>query len=112
MACDRGNPHVGYLNDPLSPAVLRLIARTIQEGDNNQMHVGMCGEMAGLPMAIPLLVGMGIDELSMASSSLPKAKQIVRSLDSRNASLIWERVKSMSTRSEIRSYLEGLPGMR
>lgn len=108
MACDRGNPSVSYLNDPFQPAVLRLIARTIQEGHRKGIPVGMCGEMAGLPAAIPLLVGMGIDEISMAPASVPTAKEIVRNLDSRNAAEIWNKAKSMTSPSEIRSYLEGL----
>ncbi len=107
MACDRGNPHVGYLNDPFSPAVLRLIASVIRAGRDARIGVGMCGEMAGMPIAIPLLAGMGMDELSMVPSSLPRAKDIVRNLDSRSAASVWKRVEHMITGSEIRSYLEG-----
>ncbi|HHY11325.1 MAG TPA: phosphoenolpyruvate--protein phosphotransferase [Firmicutes bacterium] len=108
MACDRGNPAVSYLSDPFYPAVLRLIARTIEEGHRKGIWVGMCGEMAGMPPAVPLLVGMGIDELSMAPASVPRAKEIIRNLSYEDAKGIWHKVRKMADRAEIRSYLEGL----
>ncbi len=108
MAADRGNPAVGYLSDPFYPPVLRLISRTIEEGHKNGIWVGMCGEMAGMLPAIPLLVGMGIDELSMAPASVPAAKGIIRSLNHGNAIDIWNRVQQMTDRNEIRAYLEDL----
>ncbi len=108
MACDRGNPAVSYLSDPFYPAVLRLIARTIEEGHRKGIWVGMCGEMAGMPPAVPLLVGMGIDELSMAPASVPRAKEIIRNLSYEEAKGIWHKVRKMIDRAEIRSYLEGL----
>lgn len=105
-AADRGNRSLGYLNDPLSPGVLQLIANTIKQGHKFGIKVGMCGEMAGMPEAIPLLVGMGIDELSMASSVLPKAKSVIRSLDTRKAALLWKTVQKMASSREIREYLK------
>jgi phosphotransferase system enzyme I (PtsI) len=108
MACDRGNAAISYLSDYFYPGVLRLIAKTIEEGHKHGIWVGMCGEMAGSPAAIPLLVGMGIDELSMAASSVPQAKAVIRNLDTAKAKEVWERVKGMSSNTEIRAYLEGL----
>lgn len=108
MACDRGNAAISYLSDFFYPGVLRLIARTIEEGHKHGIWVGMCGEMAGSPAAIPVLVGMGIDELSMATGSVPQAKAIIRNLDTAKAKEVWERVKGMSSNTEIRAYLEGL----
>lgn len=105
MACDRGNPSVGYLNDPFSPAILRLIAQVIEAGRAQGIPVGMCGEMAGMPLAIPLLVGMGINELSMAASSVPRAKQIVRSIDSRSATATCAEVRTLEDAAEIRAHL-------
>lgn len=106
MACDRGNPTVEHLNDPYYPAVLRLIARIIQEGHRKGISVGMCGEMAAMPPAIPLLIGMGIDKLSMAPASLPRAKEIIRNLSYETAKDIWRTVQQMTDNVEIRSYLE------
>jgi len=105
MACDRGNPAVGYLSDPFYPSVLRLIYRTINEGHKRGVWVGMCGEMAGMPLAIPLLIGMGIDELSMAPGSVPKAKEIIRNLDSRSLRGVWDKVKDLGTADEVKDYL-------
>ena len=108
MACDRGNAAISYLSDYFYPSVLRLIARTIEEGHKQGIWVGMCGEMAGSPAAIPVLIGMGIDELSMATGAIPQAKAIVRGMDTGKAKEIWERVKGMSSNKEIRAYLDGL----
>lgn len=108
MACDRGNPAVGYLSDPFSPAVLRLVAQVIEAGHAQGIPVAICGEMAAMPLAIPLLIGMGIDELSMASSSVPRAKQIVRSVNSRSAADIWSRVRKLSDAEQVRAYLESV----
>jgi phosphotransferase system enzyme I (PtsI) len=108
MACDRGNSAIAYLSDPFYPAVLRLIHRTIEEGHKQGIWVGMCGEMAGMPHAVPLLVGMGIDELSMAANSVPRAKQIVRGLDYASAQRIWGNLKGLSTNTEIKNYLKTL----
>ncbi len=105
MASDRGNSAVSYLNSPFEPAVLRLIDRTIREGHRKNIWVGMCGEMAGMPEAIPLLAGMNIDKLSMAPPLIPAAKEIMRSLDHKKAATIWETVKNMTSSEDIRSYL-------
>ena len=108
IAVDRGNPEVAYLSDPFHPAVLRLIARTIEEGHKHGIWVGMCGEMAGMPMAVPLLVGMGIDELSMASGMVLKIKDLLRRLDYETCKGIWNKVREMSTREEIKGYLQSV----
>lgn len=105
MAADRGNPELGSLSDPFHPAVLRLIERTIKSGHEAGIWVGMCGEMAGIPEAVPLLVGMGIDELSMAPGSVPRCKEIVRKLDLKRAQEVKEAVMKMTHAKEIRDYL-------
>lgn len=80
LAVDRGNPRVSELYDPFHPAVLRLIARTIECGHRAGLDVGVCGELAGMALAAPLLVGLGIDELSMAPSSIPVVRKVIQSL--------------------------------
>jgi phosphotransferase system enzyme I (PtsI) len=105
MACDRGNSEVSYLSDPFHPAVLSLINHTIEKGHEHGIWVGMCGEMAGSPLAIPLLVGMGIDELSMAAPSVLKAKEIVRGLDVAEAREIWDSVRHLGTNAEVKGRL-------
>lgn len=78
MAVDRVNERVANLYEPTHPAILRLIRGCVEAAHNNGIWVGMCGEMAGDPLYAPLLVGMGVDELSVAASSLPRVKEVIR----------------------------------
>ena len=80
MAVDRVNEKVAGLYEPTHPAILRLIRGVVEAGHNNGIWVGVCGEMAGEPLFAPLLLGMGIDELSAAASSLPRVKEVIRRL--------------------------------
>lgn len=74
FAADRGNARVANVGDPLHPAVLRQIARVIEAAHAAGRWVGLCGELAGNPAAIPVLLGLGLDEFSMAAGSIPAAK--------------------------------------
>ncbi len=78
LAAERGNPNVAGLADSFHPAVLKLIANVVQAAHAHSKRVGVCGEMGGDPRAIPLLVGLGIDELSMSASLIPQAKEMIR----------------------------------
>ncbi|MBM3859504.1 MAG: phosphoenolpyruvate--protein phosphotransferase [Verrucomicrobia bacterium] len=80
MAVDRVNEKVANLYDPTHPAILRLIRSVVEAAHNNGIHVAVCGEMAGQPLYVPLLVGMGVDELSVGASSLPRVKEVIRRL--------------------------------
>ncbi|HUI08104.1 MAG TPA: phosphoenolpyruvate--protein phosphotransferase [Verrucomicrobiae bacterium] len=80
MAVDRVNEKVASLYEPTHPAILRLIRAVVEAAHNNGIWVGVCGEIAGEPLFTPLLLGMGIDELSAASSSLPRVKEVIRRL--------------------------------
>jgi phosphotransferase system enzyme I (PtsI) len=79
LAIDRIDDSVSYLYDPLHPAILRLIRMTIDAGQDRGIPVSMCGEMAGNPRCVPLLLGLGLRELSMQPGSLLEVKEIVRS---------------------------------
>ena len=81
LAVDRGNERVAHLYDPLHPAVLKLIDATVRAAARADIPVSVCGEMAGDALAVPLLVGLGISELSATPSSVPIVKEIVRALD-------------------------------
>jgi phosphoenolpyruvate-protein phosphotransferase len=81
LAVDRTNERVAYLASPFHPAVLKLIDRTIQKAHENGRWVGLCGEMAGDPLAAPLLLGMGLDEFSMSPSAIPAIKELIRGLN-------------------------------
>ncbi len=82
LAVDRGNERVAHLYEPLHPAILTLIDHTARAGARHGRPVTVCGEMASNPLAVPLLVGLGISELSGTPGMVPVVKEIVRSLDS------------------------------
>ncbi len=108
MACDRVNERVAYLYDPLHPAVLRLIRGVIDAAHKEGKWVGMCGEMAGDLEAIPLLLGLGLDEFSMNPPAIPAAKALVRSLSMARAKDIAARALSLRTAEEVREYLQSV----
>ncbi len=81
LAAERGNPHVALLADAMHPAVLHLISLVVTAAHAQNKWVGICGEMGGDPNAIPTLVGLGVDELSMSAPLIPQAKKIIRELN-------------------------------
>ncbi len=87
IAIDRTNDRVSYLYQPTHPAVLELIQRTVAAGRENNIETAICGEIAGNPLYTPLLVGMGINELSMSPGSLGIVRRVIRKLDKREAEL-------------------------
>jgi phosphoenolpyruvate-protein phosphotransferase (PTS system enzyme I) len=87
LAIDRGNRHVADLYQPLDPAIIRMIKRVADVTKDKGIGVSMCGEMAATPQHIPLLLGMGIDELSMNPQSIPQIKRVLRSLNVNDARL-------------------------
>ncbi len=78
LAIDRVNEHVSYLYEPLHPAILRLVRRVVDAGHDAGIPVAMCGEMAGEPLYVYVLLGLGIDEWSMSATSIPRVKRILR----------------------------------
>ena len=81
LAVDRTNNNLADLANAFDPAVLRLIARVADSAHEHGKTVGVCGELGGDPIAIPILTGLGLDELSMNAPAIPVAKQIIRQLD-------------------------------
>lgn len=106
LAVDRMNEKVSYLYDPFNPAVLRLIEQVIQAGHRHGIFVGMCGEMAGEPLATPLLMAMGLDEFSMSASSIPQVKAVIRALDSARCRELWQQAQQFTDGSQIRQLME------
>ena len=78
LAIDRGNQYVAHLYEPFHPAVLRMIYQTVQAGINAAIPVSLCGEMAGDPLCAPMLIGFGVDELSMRPVVIPLIKRLLR----------------------------------
>lgn len=105
LAVDRDNAAVAPLYQQFNPAVLRTIKSVIDAGHKKNIWVGMCGEMAGDPLATLLLVGMGIDELSVVPTVLPEIKKIIRSVKYKDAKRIADKVLTLHTEVDIRDYL-------
>jgi len=99
LAIDRGNRNVAHLHQPLDPAVLRLIKRVADVSREKEIEVFICGEMAATARHIPLLLGLGMDELSMNPQSIPRAKRVIRSLSVSDArSFAREALKKKTAR--------------
>jgi phosphoenolpyruvate-protein phosphotransferase (PTS system enzyme I) len=105
LAIDRVNEHVNYLYDTLHPAVLRLIRQTITVSQAAGLPVSMCGEMAADPVSIPILLGLGIDELSMNALSVPLVKKLIRSLNMDESIELTRQAFEMHSAQEIRGLL-------
>lgn len=103
LAVDRMNDRVAPLYDGFHPAVLRLIVRVIEEAGRAGIHVGMCGELAGDPLATCLLLGMGLREFSMSPVSIPWIKQQVRETALSDAQCIFEAARGLDSADEIRA---------
>ena len=108
LAVDRDNSAVAALYQQFNPAVLRTIKSVIDAGHKRGVWVGMCGEMAGDPLATVLLVGLGIDELSVIPTVLPEIKKIIRSIKHKDAKKIADKVLTLSTEDEIKEYLSSV----
>ncbi len=108
MAVDRGNSSVATLFQPFNPAVLRMIRLVVDAAHKKNIWVGVCGEMAGDPLATALLTGLGIDELSVIPPVLPEIKKIIRSITLKDARRVADKVLTMNTEEEIREYLSAI----
>jgi phosphocarrier protein FPr len=106
MAADRGNARVAGLANALQPAVLRLVRQTVQAGHAAGIWVGMCGELAGNALATPLLVGLGLDELSMSAPAIPAVKAAVRELTVTQAEAIASEALQLESAAAVGAYLE------
>lgn len=101
MAADRMSEHVSYLYQPYNPSILRLVKMTIDGAHKEGKWAGMCGEMAGEPYAVPLLLGMGLDEFSMSATSILKARKMVNSLNKAEMEKLAAEALSLSTAEEV-----------
>ncbi|WP_026477767.1 phosphoenolpyruvate--protein phosphotransferase [Alkaliphilus transvaalensis] len=105
-AVDRMNEKISYLYNPFNPAVLRLIKSVIDNGHREGIWVGMCGEVAGDPRLIPILIGMGLDEFSMSAGALLAARKQIRTLSYQEGHELAQGVLKLSTAVEIEQYIE------
>ena len=105
LAVDRGNETVADLYTYYHPAVIRLIKMAIDGAHKNNIMCGMCGEAAGDPKMIPLLMGMGLDEYSMAAASIPEVKEWIGKLNTEKCKELVEQILRLSTAKEIEEML-------
>jgi phosphoenolpyruvate-protein kinase (PTS system EI component) len=105
LAAERGNERVAALADALHPAVLQLIRLAATAAASMGRWTGVCGELAGDPLAAPLLIGLGVTELSMSAPAIPHVKQVVRRTDLPSALALAERALATSSAAEVRDLL-------
>jgi phosphocarrier protein FPr len=103
LAMDRGNASLAARQDGLHPAVLRLIASTVEGAHRHGRSVGICGELGSDPLAVPILIGLGVDELSVSVPSIPTVKAQIRSLSAAALGTLAQRALTCSTAQEVRA---------
>ena len=106
MAADRMSEHVSYLYQPYNPSVLRLIANTIKGAHSQGKWAGMCGAMAGEPNAVPILLGLGLDEFSMSATQILKARKVVKSLSYEEMKDLAQECLNKQTAEEVLEYVQ------
>lgn len=107
LAVDRMNQEVSYLYDPFNPAILRLIKQVTATSENKEnFFTGMCGELAGDPLAAILLLGLGLYEFSMSPLSIPLTKKIIRSVRFEDAKVIAETAMNLETGEEVLDFIQ------
>ncbi len=105
LAIDRVNEHVAHLYEPLHPGVIRMLHRTVEAAHAAGIEVAMCGEMAGEPRYVPILLGLGLDELSMNAMAIPKVKRVVRRCRQDDCAELAHHILDSSTADEIKQRL-------
>ncbi len=107
LAMDRGNARVSYLYQPLHPAILRSIHRTIDAAHEAGIWVGLCGEMGSETRLAEVLLGLGFDEISLHGVALPKIKQVIRWTEVAEARRLVDHLMTLTTAQEANEYLAG-----
>lgn len=108
MAADRMSENVAYLYQPYNPSILRLINMTIKGAHKNGKWVGMCGAMAGEPYAVPILLGLGLDEFSMSATQILKARKVVTSLSYEEMQKLAEHCLNLDSAAEVLDYVKSV----
>ncbi|WP_436957255.1 phosphoenolpyruvate--protein phosphotransferase [Staphylococcus sp. AS1337] len=106
MAADRMSERVSYLYQPYNPSILRLVKQVIEASHNEGKWTGMCGEMAGDETAIPLLLGLGLDEFSMSATSILKARRQIKGLSQNEMEELANRAINCATSEEVQELVE------
>ncbi|MBC5637828.1 phosphoenolpyruvate--protein phosphotransferase [Ornithinibacillus sp. BX22] len=106
MAADRMNEQVSYLYQPYHPAILNLINNVIEAAHSEGKWTGMCGEMAGDPIAIPILLGLGLDEFSMSATSILPARTQLKGISRKEMASYKDKLLTMSTAEEVVAFIK------
>lgn len=110
LAIDRGNEHVAHLYRPLHPALLRILEKVVQAARTAGIPVSMCGEMAGEPGYLPILLGLGLTDLSMNTTAVPLLKSVVRSLSLAECKALFEEIRHLPTTAQIEAHVASRVG--
>ena len=108
LAVDRVNERVAHLYEPTHPAVLQLIRHTVEAGHRHGIWTGVCGETAGNPILVPLLLGLGVDELSASPGAIPLVKEVIRHIRFSEAQDLAEASRGMATGVEVLDHCRAL----
>ncbi|MDX6765698.1 MAG: phosphoenolpyruvate--protein phosphotransferase [Candidatus Methylacidiphilales bacterium] len=106
LACDRTNEKVAYLYQPTHPAIIALISRVVQAAHEGNIWVGVCGEMAAEVLYTPLLLGLGVDELSMGPVFIPRVKRAIQRLDYGQMQILAHSLAQMASARDVRDSIE------
>ena len=105
FAADRMNEHVSYLYQPYHPVILKQIQMVVAAAHKHNKWVGICGEMASDPLALPLLVGLQVDEISIHAGFIPEAKYIIHELSGQEWKAHIDNLLSLASSEEVKNYL-------
>ncbi|WP_286240806.1 phosphoenolpyruvate--protein phosphotransferase [Neptuniibacter halophilus] len=106
LSVDRNNPRVAALYDPVHPAVIHEINRVVAQAQKAGLKISLCGELASEPVAVVLLVGMGLRSLSLGAAYLPKIKKLIRLIDQQRASEVLQQALTRQSAAEVRAVVE------
>jgi phosphotransferase system enzyme I (PtsI) len=105
LAADRNNEHVAHLYNPADPAVLRLIRTVVEAGTREGIEVNVCGEMSGEPLYIPLLIGLGLRQLSATPRKIPEIKRVIRQIEVPEAERVAQHALRLESARQVSNYL-------
>jgi phosphotransferase system enzyme I (PtsI) len=108
VAVDRVNERIAHLYEPTHPAIVRLLEMTVEAAHSNDIWVGVCGEMAGEVTLTPLLVGLGVDELSASPGLVPRVKKAVQTLNAKECAQLAAEIRTMTSANEILAKCEAV----
>jgi len=105
LAIDRSNEHVAYMYQPFHPAILRMIRQVVTAAKDHELEISLCGEMAGDPLCAGILLGLGIDELSMNATTIPAVKKIIRTISMEDARADLRKIFRLDTATKVREFI-------